>query len=125
VYGRQLCERYLPPRSGDRSRRRDAVRCRLGPLSDALDDIRPTTATGRRMQERMFKVFNAVEPALDAVAAGGSDAPRKVKRAEKKLNTFSTLVDRAVKANVIAPDEGDTLRRLAGDAYDQLVLLAP
>jgi len=103
----------------------DAVRCRLGPLSDALDDIRPTTATGRRMQERMFKVFNAVEPALDAVAAGGSDAPRKVKRAEKKLNTFSTLVDRAVKANVIAPDEGDTLRRLAGDAYDQLVLLAP
>jgi hypothetical protein len=103
----------------------DAVRCRLAPLSDALDDLRPTTRTGRRIQARLFKVFNSVEPALDAIAAGGGDAPRKLKRAEKKLNTFSTIVDRGVRANVMTPAEGDTLRQLAGDAYDQLVLLAP
>lgn len=103
----------------------DAVRCRLAPLANALDDIRPTTAAGRRIQGRLFKVFNTVEPALGAVAAGGPDASRKVKRAETKLNKFSAILDRGVRANVIAPDEADTLRRLAGDAYDQLVLLAP
>jgi hypothetical protein len=103
----------------------DAVRCRLPPLANALDDIRPTTGAGRRIQRQLFKVFNTVEPALSAVAAGGRDAPRKVKRAEVRLNKFAAIVDRGVRANVIAPDQADALRRMAGDAYDQLVLLAP
>jgi hypothetical protein len=103
----------------------DAVRCRLGPLSDALDDFRPTTSVGRRVQARLFKAFNAVEPALDAVAAGGRNAPRLVKRAESQLNKFSAIVDRGVKVGAMTPDEGEELRTLAGNAYDQLVLLAP
>jgi hypothetical protein len=103
----------------------DAVRCRLMPLSDALDDLRPTTPVGHRIQQRLFKAFNAVEPALDAISAGGRDAPRLVKRAEKQLNKFATIVDRGVAANAIVPDEADKLRTLAGNVYDQLVLLAP
>jgi hypothetical protein len=103
----------------------DAVRCRLAKLTDALDDLRPTQARGRRLVERMFGVVNAVEPALQAFVAGGTDAPRRLKRAERVLNRFSTIVDRGVHGNMITTGDGDGLRTLAGDTYDQLVLLAP
>jgi hypothetical protein len=63
-----------------------------------------------------------VEPALDAIASAGPNAARLLRRAEKDLNRFSAIVDRGVAAKVIAPDDGDVLRRLAGDAYDQIVL---
>jgi hypothetical protein len=101
----------------------DAVRCRMAPLSDALDDLRPTTAKGRRVQKALFAAFNSVEPALDAVAAGGKDARKKVKRAEKQLNRFAKVVDRGVAVRGIDPIDADELRTLAGNAYDQLVLL--
>jgi len=103
----------------------DAVRCHLAKLTDGLDDLRPTTAKGRRVVARMFAVVNAIEPALQAFAAGGADAPRRLKRAERVLNHFATIVDRGVAGNAITPDSGDLLRTLAGDTYDQLVLLAP
>ncbi len=103
----------------------DAVRCRIAKVQAELDDVRPTTAKGRRALARMFKVVNTVEPALQAVAAGGADAPRKLRRAEKQLNRFSTLVDAAQHVGAMDSGDGDTLRTLAGDAYDQLVLLSP
>jgi hypothetical protein len=103
----------------------DAVRCRMVPLSSALDDIRPTTRPGQRISKRLYKVFNSVEPALDSVAASGRDAPRLLKKAERQLNRFSAIVDRGVQMKVISPDQGDALRVLAGNAYDQLVLLTP
>jgi hypothetical protein len=102
----------------------DAVRCRMAPLADALDDIRPTTAKGRRVQKQLFKVFNTVEPALDAVAAGGRDARRLVKRAQKQLNRFARIVDRGVAVHGVSSDQADVLRTLAGNVYDQLVLIA-
>jgi hypothetical protein len=103
----------------------DAVRCRLEPLSDALDDLRPTTRSGHRVQQRLFNAFNAVEPALDAISAGGGDAPRLVKRAENAMNRFARIVDRGVALQAIMPDEADLLRTLAGNVYDQLVVLTP
>jgi hypothetical protein len=102
----------------------DAVRCRLARLTAALDDVRPTTAVSRHIVKRMFKIVNTVEPALEAFAAGGSDANRRLQRAERALNRFSAIVDRGVHLSVIPAPDGDTLRTLAGDAYDQLVLLA-
>lgn len=101
----------------------DAVRCRLARLTAALDDVHPTTAPGRRVVARMFKVVNTVEPALEAFAAGGKDAPRRLKRAINALNKFATLVDRGAKLTIMSPADGDNLRTLAGDAYDQLVLI--
>jgi hypothetical protein len=103
----------------------DAVRCRMIPLSNALDDIRPTTRPAQRVSNRLRSVFNSVEPALDAIAAGGKDAPRKLKKAERQLNRFSAVVDRGVELRVLVPDQGDSLRVLAGNVYDQLVLLTP
>jgi hypothetical protein len=102
-----------------------AVRCRMIPLSNALDDIRPTTRTESRISKRLRAVFNSVEPALDAIAAGGRDAPRKLRKAERQLNRFSAVVDRGVQLKVLVPDQGDSLRVLAGNVYDQLVLLTP
>jgi hypothetical protein len=102
----------------------DAVRCRLAKLTAELDDVRPTTSAGRRVVGRLFKVVNTVEPALDAIASG-RNASRLLKRAERKLNRFSTLVDRGVHLGVISGEDGEILRTLAGDAYDQLVLLGP
>jgi hypothetical protein len=101
----------------------DAVRCRLATLSAALDDVRPTSAVGQRIVGRLFKAFNTVEPALDAIASGGRDAARRLKRAERDINHFSAIVDRGVEFKVIASDDGDRLRQLAGNVYDQLVLL--
>ena len=95
------------------------------PLSNALDDIRPTTRPAQRISKRLYSVFNSVEPALDSVAASGRDAPRLLKKAERQLNRFATIIDRGVQMKVIAPDQGDALRTLAGNAYDQLVLLTP
>ena len=95
------------------------------PLSNALDDIRPTTRPAQRVSNRLRNVFNSVEPALDAIAAGGKDAPRKLKKAERQLNRFSAVVDRGVELRVLVPDQGDSLRVLAGNVYDQLVLLTP
>jgi hypothetical protein len=103
----------------------DAVRCRMVPLSDALDDFRPTTRPGQRISRRLFKVFNTVEPALDSVIAGGKDATRLLRKAERQLNHFATIVDRGVQMKVISPEEGDSLRTLAGNVYDQLVLVTP
>jgi hypothetical protein len=103
----------------------DAVRCRMIPLSSALDDIRPTTRPGQRISKRLYSVFNSVEPALDSVAASGRDAARLVKKAERQLNRFATIIDRGVQMKVISPDQGNALRTLAGNAYDQLVLLTP
>jgi hypothetical protein len=102
-----------------------AVRCRMVPLSNALDDLRMTTRPGQRISKRLYKVFNTVEPALDSVAAGGKDAPRLIKKAEGQLNRFSAIIDRGVQINVISPDQGNSLRVLAGNVYDQLVLLTP
>jgi hypothetical protein len=103
----------------------DAVRCRLAKLSAALDDVRPTTRVGHRVVEKLFKAINTVEPALDAIASGAPNASRLLKRTERKMNQFSTIVDRGVFLKVIDGDDGDTLRTLAGDAYDQIVLLSP
>jgi len=103
----------------------DAVRCRMVPLSSALDDIRPTNRPGQRISKRLYGIFNSVEPALDSVAAGGRDARRLLKRAERQLNRFATVIDRGVQLGVISPAEGDQLRTLAGNAYDQVVLLTP
>jgi hypothetical protein len=102
-----------------------AVRCRMVPLSAALDDIRPTSRSGQRISKRLYKVFNSVEPALDSIAASGKDAARLLKKAERQLNRFATIIDRGVQMKVISPDQGDALRTLAGNAYDQLVLLTP
>lgn len=102
-----------------------AVRCRMVPLADGLDDLRMPTRPGQRISNRLFKVFNTVEPALDSVAAGGKDAPRLIKKAEKQLNRFSAIIDRGVQIKVISPDQGNSLRVLAGNVYDQLVLLTP
>jgi hypothetical protein len=103
----------------------DAVRCRLAKLSAELDDVRPTSRLGQKIVGRLFNAFNTVEPALDAIASGGPDAARRLKRALKDINRFSTIVDRGVSLGVIAGDDGDALRQLAGDVYDQLILLSP
>jgi hypothetical protein len=102
-----------------------AVQCRMEPLAQALGDTSASTAAGRRVQSRLFKVFNAISPALSAVAAGGSDAPRKVRKAENQLNKFATIVDQGAKVGLLDPTQADTLRTLAGNVYDQLVLLGP
>ena len=102
-----------------------AVQCRMAPLAQALSEVRATTAAGRRVQNRLFKVFNAISPALSAVAAGGSDAPRKVRKAENQLNKFANIVDQGAKVSMLDPVQADNLRTLAGNVYDQLVLLTP
>jgi hypothetical protein len=100
-----------------------AVQCRMVPLSLALGDVVATTAAERRVQNRLFKVFNAISPALSAVAAGGSDAPRKIRKAENQLNKFATIVDQGAKVSMLDPTQADSLRTLAGNVYDQLILL--
>jgi hypothetical protein len=102
-----------------------AVQCRMEPLAQALGDTSPTTAAGRRVQTRLFKVYNAISPALSAVAAGGTDAPRKVKKAENQLNKFANIVDQGAKVGMLDPAQADNLRTLAGNVYDQLFNLMP
>jgi hypothetical protein len=102
-----------------------AVQCRLAPLSVALGEMHATTPAGERVEKRLFKVFNLVSPALSAVAAGGKDAPRRVRKAEGQLNKFATFVDQGAKVGMLDPAQADTLRTLAGNVYDQLVLLTP
>jgi hypothetical protein len=102
-----------------------AVQCRMEPLAQALADTSATTAAGRRVQTRLFKVYNAISPALSAVAAGGTDAPRKVKKAENQLNKFANIVDQGAKVGMLDPAQADNLRTLAGNVYDQLFKLMP
>ena len=103
----------------------DAVRCKLAPLANAMNDVRATTAAGRRVEKRLFHAFNAVDPALQAVAAGGKDAPRKVRKAQNQLNRFAKMVDQGARVHLLDPSQADALRTLAGNVYDQLVLLTP
>ena len=103
----------------------DAVRCRMAPLSNMLDSVRPATARGRRSVQRLYKAFNSVGPALDALTAGGAGAKRLLGRATRSLNHFAALVDRSARVQGVDPAQADALRRLAGNVYDQLVLLSP
>jgi hypothetical protein len=102
-----------------------AVRCRMLPLSNAMDVFRPTTRPGQRISKRLHNVYDNVGKALESIDASLVNAQRLQRKAERQLNGFSAIVDRGVHLGVMTPDEGNTLRVLAGNVYDQLVLLTP
>jgi hypothetical protein len=103
-----------------------AVQCRLVPLTNALYEIpAPSSAAGRRVVQRMFKTIGVVGNALSEFVAGERDATRKIRKAEQLTNQFGRMVDQSSRLNVMGPAQANDLRTLAGNVYDQLVLLAP
>jgi hypothetical protein len=103
-----------------------AVQCRLVPLTNALYEIpRPPTAAGRRVVQRLFKTIGVIGDALSEYVAGERDAMRKIRKAESLTNQFGRVVDQGSRLNVMGAADANDLRTLAGNVYDQLVLLTP
>jgi hypothetical protein len=100
----------------------EAVFCRLTALTYALDGLPSQTGAGHRMLVRLYRIIDGTQKVLQKAVAG-QRADKMIARAEKQLNRFAALIDQGVERSFIPGDAGDTLRTLAGDVYDRVVLM--